>query len=166
MSYKSAWSNPSIELDPQNDGATVRKAFIFEGFLNLGTLPLITHPRTILPYLLAHPNQVNSTSVFFARLFGIIVVAALTPGLWSGARNTRNGIESRSVMYKALGGAELVLIPMLMNEVIKGGGYDAVLGYKTALMGVLSVTPPLLWRIWVLYVKPELLGRYREVKRE
>jgi len=166
MSYKSAWSNPAIELDPRNDGSMVRKAFIFEGFLNLGTLPLITHPRTILPYLLNHPNHINATSVFFARLFGIIVVAALTPGLWAAARNTRNGIESRSVMYKALGGAELILIPMLLNEVMKDGAYDAVLGYKTALIGVLSVTPPLLWRIWVMYIKPEMLGKYKEVKRE
>ena len=166
MSYKSAWSNPAIELDPQNDGSSVRKAFILESILNLGTIPLITHPRTILPYLLAHPTQINSTTVFFARLFGVIVVAALTPGLWAGARNTRNGIESRSVIYITLGGAEVLLIPMLMNEVMKGGERNAVLGYWTALMGVLSVTPPLLWRIWVLFVKPEMLGRYREVKRE
>lgn len=69
-------------------------------------------------------------------------------------------------MYTALGGAEVVLIPMLMNEVMKGGTRDAVLGYWTALMGVLSVTPPLLWRIWVLFVKPEMLGRYKEVKGE
>jgi hypothetical protein len=55
---------------------------------------------------------------------------------------------------------------MLMNEVMKGGRGSAVLGYWTALMGVLSVTPPLLWRIWVLFVKPEMLGRYREVKGE
>jgi hypothetical protein len=166
MSYKSAWSDPTLELDPRNDGSTVRKAFLLESILNLGTIPLITHPRTILPYLLAHPNQINSTTIFFARLFGVIVVAALTPGLWAGARNTRNGIESRSVMYITLGGAELVLIPMLMNEVMKGGRGSAVLGYWTALMGVFSVTPPLLWRIWVLFVKPEMLGRYREVKGE
>ena len=166
MSYKSVSLNPSVQLDPQNDGEKVRRAFIVEGFLNLGTLPLITHPRTVLPYLLNHPNQINATSVFFARLFGVIIVAALTPGLFAGARNTRNGIESRSVVYTALGGAELVLIPMLLNEVMKGGRYDAVLGFKTALIGVLSVTPPLLWRIWVLYFRPELLGRYREVKQE
>jgi hypothetical protein len=164
MSYRSAWANPKIELDPQNDGEIVRKAFIVEGFLNLGTLPLITHPRTILPYLLNHPSQINATTVFFARLFGIIVVAALTPGLFAGARNTRNGIESRSTMYITLGGAELLLIPMLINEVMKGGSHNAILGFKTAVMGVLSVTPPLLWRIWVLYVQPKLLGRYREVK--
>ena len=69
-------------------------------------------------------------------------------------------------MYITLGGAEVVLIPMLMNEVMKGGERNAILGYWTALMGVLSVTPPLLWRIWVLFVKPEMLGRYREVKGE
>jgi hypothetical protein len=54
----------------------------------------------------------------------------------------------------------------LMNEVMKGGRGSAVLGYWTGLMGVFSVTPPLLWRIWVLFVKPEMLGRYREVKGE
>jgi hypothetical protein len=166
MSYRSVWANPSIELDPSNDGELVRKAFIFEGFLNLGTLPLITHPRTILPYLLSNPHQINASTVFFARLFGIIVVAALTPGLFAGARNTRNGIESRSVVYTTLGGAELVLIPMLMMEASKKGGLDSILGYKTAVLGLLGVTPPLLWRIWVLFFQPQLLGRYREVKSE
>jgi hypothetical protein len=164
MSYRSAWSNPAIELDPTNNGETVRKAFMIEAFLNLGTLPLITHPRTILPYLLTHPNQINPTTIFFARLVGIIIVAALTPGLFAGARNTRNGIESRSPMYIALGGAELILIPMLVNQASKGGGHDSILGYKTAILGLLGVTPPLLWRMVVLFFKPQLLGRYREAK--
>lgn len=166
MSYKSASADVPIELDPQNDGEYVRKAFLIEGYLNLATIPLITHPRFILPYLLNRPYEINESTVFFARLFGVIVVAALSPGLFAGARNTRNAIESRSIVYIILGGAELLLIPMLLIEALKGGSRDAVLGYRTAVMGVLSIAPPLLWRAYVLFVRPDLLGRYREIKGE
>lgn len=166
MSFKPASANVPIELDPQNNGEYVRKAFMIEGYLNLATIPLITHPRLILPYLLNRPYEINESTVFFARLFGVIVVAALSPGLFAGARNTRNAIESRSIVYIILGGAELLMVPMLLMEALKRGNRDAVLGFKTAVNGVLSITPPLLWRVYVLFVRPNLLGRYREVKRD
>lgn len=164
MSFKPASANVPVELDPQCDGEYVRKAFLIEGCLNFGTLPLITHPRVILSYLLNHPHHINAATVFFARLFGIIVVAALSPGLFVGARSTRNAIESRSIVYIILGGAELLLIPMLAAEALKSGGQDAVLGVKTAVTALCAIAPPLIWRIIVLFVRPDLLGRYREVK--
>lgn len=164
MSYKPASANIPIEVDPKHDGDVVRKAFLIEGCLNLGTLPLITHPRLILPYLLNHPHHVNATTVFFARLFAIVIVGALSPGLFAGARNTRNAIESRSIVYMILGGAEVLLIPFLANEVLKRNRPDAVLGHRTALIAVFSITPPLLWRIFVLFARPDLLGRYRETR--
>lgn len=165
MSYKSASADVAIELDPQNNGEYVRKAFLIEGYLNLATIPLITHPRFILPYLLNRPYEINDTTVFFARLFGVIVVAALSPGLFAGARNTRNAIESRSIVYIMLGGAELLLVPMLLIEALKGSR-DAVLGYRTAVTGVLSIATALVWRAYVLFVRPDSLGRYREIKSE
>lgn len=164
MSYKAASANVPIEVDPQHTGEYVRKAFLIEGCLNLGTIPLITHPRLVLSYLVNRPHELNDTTVFFARLFAVIVVAALSPGLFAGVRNTRNAIESRSIVYTILGGAELFLVPMLIKEAVKGKGGQAVLGFKTAAVGAVAVGLPLLWRAYVLFIRPDLLGKYREVK--
>lgn len=162
--YKEASRDAPIEMDPRHDGEYVRKAFLIEACLNLGTIPLITHPRFVLPYLLNRSADLNVTTIFFARLFGILVVAALSPGLFAGARRTRTAIESRGIVYIILGGAELLLVPMLLNEARLGSSRSAVLGQKTAIMGAISMAIPLVWRLYVLFLRPDLLGRYREVK--
>lgn len=162
--YKEASRDVPIEMDPRHDGEYVRKAFLIEGCLNLGTIPIITHPRFVLPYLLNRPGDVNSSTVFFARLFGIIVVAALSPGLFIGARRSSNAIESRCIVYIILGGAELLMVPMLLNEARLGSSRSAVLGRTTAIIGAISMAIPLVWRLYVLFIRPDLLGRYREVK--
>jgi hypothetical protein len=65
-----------------------------------------------------------------------------------------------------LGLGELGLIPILIAEVRKNGGHDAALSAKTALVAIASLAPLLLWRVYVLYVKPEMIGRYREVREK
>ena len=162
--YKSPTNNPRIELDPAYPGTTIRKAFLIEALLNLGSFPLITHPRFCLSLLLNNPYQVNASSAFFARFFGGLVVGALTPGLLYGYLNTRQGIESRKTVYVSLGLGECVLIPLLVLEAMKGGGLDAALSVHGALAAIMLLAPPLLWRVYVLFLRPDMLGRYREVK--
>lgn len=88
----------------------------------------------VLPYLLNRPHEINDTTLLFARLFGVIVVAALSPGLFAGARNTRNAIKSPSVVYIILSRVRLFLILMLVMDALKGRS-DAVLGYKKQSWG-------------------------------
>ncbi|KAK1925248.1 hypothetical protein DB88DRAFT_185921 [Papiliotrema laurentii] len=165
MPYR-APSSASIQLDPTCTGSTVRRAFLLEALLNLGSFPLVTHTRFCLSLLLNNPSDINPSSILFARLFGGIVVAVLTPALLCGYRNTRQGIESRRPVYIALGLGECALIPLLLGEAMKKGGRGAALSPLGALGAVSLLVPPLLWRIYVLYVKPEMLGRYTEVKDE
>jgi hypothetical protein len=164
MSTKSPATNPPILPSPSATGSTIRTAFLLEALANLFTIPLITHPRLILSYLLLHPVDINPSSILFARLFGGIVVGGLTSALLAGATNTRNGIESRRPTYLMLGLGEACLIPMLAGEAVKGGGSGAAVSVKVAVAAMGMLVPPLLWRIWVLVFRPELLGRYTEVE--
>ncbi|KAJ9610564.1 hypothetical protein H2200_005341 [Cladophialophora chaetospira] len=165
--YKSPGTEITIELDPQHDGNIIRKAFLAESVLNLFTIPLITNTRTILSYLLANPSQINSTSIFFARLFGGLIVGGLTSALWAGLPNTKTGIESRKVVYITLGMGEVFLLPILALEAAKAAsGEEAALSVLGCGATIACLLPPLLWRAYVLFVKPELMGRYREVKRD
>lgn len=161
-SFKSPASNPRIIPDPNQDGSTIRKAFFLEAMANLFTIPLITNTRFVLSFLLLHPSDINPTSVLFARLFGGIIVGGLTSALLAGATNTRNGIESRRPTYLLLGLGEALLIPILAIEAAKGGK-DAALSTKAAVLSIGLLAPPLLWRLYVLFIRPDLLGRYRDV---
>jgi len=159
---KSPATNPSITPDPTYTGSTIRKAFLAEAIANLFTIPLITNTRSTLSFLLLRPAHINPTSILFARLFGGLVVGGLTSALLAGATNTRNGIESRRPVYLLLGVGEALLIPILLLEWFKDGGRDAALSKKVAGMSIAMLAPPLIWRLYVLCVRPDLLGRYSE----
>jgi hypothetical protein len=47
-------------------------------------------------------------------------------------------------------------------EVGKGGGKNAALSVKMAVGCIGVLLPPLVWRCYVLLVKPDLLGKYRD----
>jgi hypothetical protein len=166
MSTKSPATNPPIHPDASQNGSTIRKAFLAEAIANLFTIPLITNTRWTLSLLLNHPSHINPTSILFARLFGGIVVGGLTSALLAGYSNTCNGIESRRVVYLMLGLGEAMLIPVLLLEALKGGSKDAALSVKVAVGSILCLAPPLIWRLYVLVVRPDLLGRYTEGKRD
>lgn len=166
MPTKSPTTNPTIVPDPDKPGSIIRKAFLLEALANLFTLPLLTHTHWTLSLFTLHPSQITPPTILFARLFGGIVVFGLTSALLVGATNTRNGIESRRPTYLLLGMGEAGLIPILLLEAGKGGGKDASLSVRSAWVasGVLAGT--LVWRCWVVFGKPEWLGRYMEEGEE
>jgi hypothetical protein len=161
---KSPATNPNITPDPAHTGSVIRKAFVLEAIANLFTIPLITNTRFVLSFLLLHPSHINPSSILFARLFGGIIVGGLTSALLIGATNTRNGIESRRPTYVLLGLGEVCLLPILALEAAKGNGRDAAISVKVAVLSIGMLAPPLMWRLFVLFVKPEFLGRYTETK--
>ncbi|KAF3043467.1 hypothetical protein E8E12_009064 [Didymella heteroderae] len=163
-SPKSPAANPNVTPDPQTDGSTIRKAFLAEAIANLCTIPLITNTSWVLSLILNHPSDINPSSILFARLFGGLVVGGLTSALLVGYTNTRNGVESRRPTYLLLGVGEALLIPILVNEMLKDGGRDAAVSKKVAGISIGMLLPPLLWRIYVLGVRPDLLGKYTEKK--
>lgn len=148
-----------------HNGSTIRKAFITESLFNLCTLPLLTHTRSILNLLLARPSDINPSTILFARLCAGLIIGALTPALWLGAANTRMGIESRRPVYMVLGGGEVCLIPVLIREALKHGDRTAALSEHGAWACVAMLAPPLMWRVYSLFINPDVFGRYDE-KRE
>ena len=167
--YKSPVINPMIQVDPAHTGKTVRKAFFLESVLNLFTLPLIFAPQRVLSWIVLDPLvRINPATVLFARCFGGLVVGALTPALWLGLPQTKTAIESRRTVYLLLAGGEIALIPLLIDQAIKGGDVKAgaAISVKVALMAIAGLLPPLMWRMYVLLARPQMLGRYRNLKDE
>ncbi|WVQ63780.1 uncharacterized protein L199_001934 [Kwoniella botswanensis] len=142
-----------------HSGPVVRKVFLLEAFLNLLSLPLITNTRTVLSYLLRNPAHINASSILFARLFGGIIIGGLTTGLLYGAAH----IPSRRAVYWTLGMGEVFLIPILALE---STNPQSALTRKTALASIGLLAPPLAWRVYLLYMRPEWIGRERAGKNE
>lgn len=161
---KSPASNPNVSPDPEQNGSTIRKAFFLEAAANLCTIPLVTNTHFTLSFLLNNTADLNSASILFARLFGGIVVGGLTSALLAGSTNTRNGIESRRPTYLMLGLGEAFLIPIFLLELLKDGSLDAAISKKVAMTSIVCLVPPFVWRMYVLCVRPDILGRYKEDK--
>lgn len=162
---KSPATNPYITPDPDVSGSIIRKAFLAEAIANLFTIPLVTNTSWVLSFLLNSPSDINPSSILFSRLFGGLIIGGLTSALLAGYSNTRNGIESRRPTYMMLGIGEALFIPILVNEMLKDGGRNAAISKKVASISIGMLLPPLLWRIYVLGVRPDLLGRYTEKRR-
>jgi hypothetical protein len=100
------------------------------------------------------------TSVAFLQWIGILVLG-ITPRLFLAILNTRTAIQSRRMIYLTLGVGELSLPTMFMLQV-----YDSNAGVgitKNALLTAAGMLVPLVlfFRSYLLFVKPNLQGRYR-----
>jgi hypothetical protein len=65
-----------------------------------------------------------------------------------------------------LGLGEACLLPILAIDAAKGGSADAALSAGTAVGCIGMLAPPLMWRLYVLLVRPDLLGKYTEMQED
>ena len=156
-----------IVIDPHLRGTVIKRAFAIESLLNLTSIIAITHPREVLSRILLHPNHINPASILFIRLIGSLFIAGCTTPLVFGLTDTKRGIEIRRPAYYALGLGEVFFIPLLLADVMKAreNPKEAVLSVKAGLIAIGALLPPLLWRVYVLFVRPEMFGKYRVVDK-
>ena len=164
-------------IDPSASSRLIQRAFLIEAILNLCSFPIITHTRSVLSFVLLHPSDVNASTVLFARLFGAVVIGGLTPPLLLGARDTREAVESRSRTYTLLGLGEVLMIPLLAQQALMEDGAlekavgsglvggDKALSTKAAVLAMGMLLPPLLFRVWAMFIRPGGLGSVAREKK-
>lgn len=153
-----------VELDPSAPGTVVRRAFALEALLNLFTLPLLFYPKSILSHVVDDPATITPITELLAQVFAVLVVGALTPALLLGFPNTRQAIESRRAVYYVLGYGEFALILLLAWHALSGWEKRG-LSQWACWGAIVFLIPPVLWRVFVLFFKPDMIGRYREYQR-
>lgn len=154
-----------ITVDPAFPGTSLKRLFLLEGTLNLcGAVPMLFYPGTALSYLSSSLTP-NPTAENLIQLLGALTVG-ITPQLFLALPDSKQAIESRRTVYITLGAGEVMMVPLLLWMAWKGENGGMGLSPKSCLMAALNLATPLAWRAYVLYIRPEMLGRYRESKVE
>lgn len=153
-------SSSTVEMDPTTPGTFIRYAMAIEGALNiLGALPMLLIPATLLHHITTSPLEVIDTSVALLQWIGALILG-ITPQLFLAIPNTRTAIESRRMVYLTLGAGELSLPAVFMLQAY--GSNAGVRITRNALVLATGILVPLvLFRSYVLFAKPSLLGRYK-----
>ncbi|KAG9689473.1 hypothetical protein KCU95_g8009, partial [Aureobasidium melanogenum] len=154
-----------IEVDPSAPGSVMRFALGFETVANVvGGTWMVFFPQSFLGMLVNSPSDMTPTAVTWTQVTGALVYALAAP-LVLAFPNSRRGIESRAPAYYTLGAGEVGVTAVTLYKAFADGGDSG--WTKNALLGASSaLLPALAWRLYVLFGKPEWIGRYREVSRK
>ena len=137
----------------------IQTAFGLEAVVQIASgLALITSPQSATNFLTSGPSMPSAImpaiTMDLFQLIGIALLALTTP-LVMGLPEGPLAVERRRIAYYVLGGAEVLLVPFLSWKALTGSG-----GVQPAraiqLAG--SMVPFLAFRIWAVWVKPEMLA--------
>ncbi|KAJ9648040.1 hypothetical protein H2199_001817 [Coniosporium tulheliwenetii] len=134
-------STPIIP-DPAAPGTIMRYALGIEAAINLlGCAGMLFFPSRFLNLLASKPSEITATATTVTQWLGALGYILTVPMLLA-IPNTRRGIESRTTAGRV------------------GDEQEGL------LLGMGSMLPHLPWRAWVLFRRPEWIGRYREERKE
>jgi len=160
----SAMSSDPVELDPSADGTVMRYALVTEAAFNIiGATGMMLYPSEFLSLMVTNQSQVTAASASLMQWLGGLVYGLTVPLLLC-LPNTRTAIESRPTVYHTLLAGEGVLIPLLMYQASASPSFG--LTWKALFVCSLNMAGPCLWRLFVLFRRPELMGRYRDVRKD
>ena len=137
-----------------------KKALLFEGCANLvGGSGMILAPTTFLRFLLPTTVLVTPLAVQLTQWLGGIVLALNTP-LLLAYPDTKEGIASRPTAYWTLAAGEVALLGVMGLQMLKPSAVGAQNVLTERAMGAtwLVLGSTLAWRLYVLLVKPEMMG--------
>jgi len=150
-----------VEVDPDAKGTPIRWALGVEALLNIvGGTWMVFWPAQFLRLVVPKPSDVTPAAMISVQHYGGLVYALTVPIILA-IPNTRRAIESRISTYYLLGSAEIAIICLSLYQAYGPAGGT---GFTTNSLASASagVAPVFLWRLFVLFRKPEWLGRYRE----
>ncbi|KAF2654370.1 hypothetical protein K491DRAFT_693899 [Lophiostoma macrostomum CBS 122681] len=158
-------NNPTHTLlDPTASGTVLQYALAIESTLNLifATYILLL-PTSFLSFLTPSTSTpITPLSTTLAQLFALMIYTLTIPMLLA-IPNTRRGIELRAPVYTYLGLSEVMLIGLFVYLGLGVGAEASGISGKAVVAVVGNLVPPCLFRWYVLGVRPEWMGRYRDV---
>ncbi|KAJ2996086.1 hypothetical protein NUW58_g1081 [Xylaria curta] len=159
-------SKALVEIDPSAPGTIVRIALAAESVINLFlAAPMIFNAKGAFEGLYLSDGKSaapHAASIF--QLFGLNIVA-MTVAMVLALPNKPGAIELRQTSYQMIGAFEALALPITFWQAWVAGEEGSGLNPNKLIWGFALPMGVLLgFRTWVLFVKPEWMGKYR-VKR-
>lgn len=159
-----------LEMDPNTPATGIRIAFVAESIANLVMgLPMVLNPRSaiqgqFLPFIDRSTDllqqQPSPEAASLAQYMGVFTLA-LNAGLWLGVPNKPGAIEIRRTVYSMLAGLEVIFVAVVLWQVLIGGEGATGVSLDKAMRGFLiPMSTACLLRLWVLFKRPQSMGRY------
>ncbi|EXK24733.1 hypothetical protein FOMG_18560 [Fusarium oxysporum f. sp. melonis 26406] len=153
----------SVEIDPSAPGTIVRILLAAESAFNIfSAIPMIFHAEEALGrmYLSDDPAAVLHAAPVM-QLLGISL-AAMTVPIVLAIPNKAGAVEKRRTTYQMLASFEALALPVLFWQARISGEASSRL-YPSKLTGSfgLAMGVALGFRVFVLLMKPEWMGKYR-----
>ncbi|MCJ1294291.1 hypothetical protein MMC34_005849 [Xylographa carneopallida] len=150
-----------VQIDPSAAGTTIRWALAAEAGINaLTSAFMIFKPSTLLQMISVSSSSPDPVAAAMLQWLGGLTLALIAP-LLLAFPNTKSGIESRPVVYATLLSMEVALLPLITWQAMTGH----TLSSKSLVNVAATFIGPILWRLWILWYRPELMGRYTEDKK-
>ncbi|KAL8636528.1 MAG: hypothetical protein Q9228_006088 [Teloschistes exilis] len=145
----------------------IQIALALEAGLNIcGATLMLLFPRPILAYLSSapsrtasdpNPSSVSPTTIQLLRWLAALVYG-LTPQLLLALPSSRGARDKRWIVYITLGAGEGALIVMMLLQALLRQKGEGGLTRRALLGCVAGLTPFMVWRIYALGGRPEMLA--------
>jgi hypothetical protein len=156
-------ANISVEIDPSAPGTIIRIALAAESAFNVFmAIPMIFNAKEALGRMyLSDGNPVAPHAASMMQLFGISL-AAMTVPMVLAIPNKVGAIETRRTTYQMLSSFEVFALPLSCWQAWFAGEAGSGLNPDKVIWGLgMGMGVALGFRVWVLLVKPEWMGKYR-----
>ncbi|KAF5567279.1 amidohydrolase family [Fusarium napiforme] len=156
-------AKPSVEIDPSASGTIVRIVSAAESTFNiLLAIPMIFNAEKAFKrmYLTDNPSAAPLAAPVM-QLCGISL-AAMTVPMMLGIPNKAGAVEKMRSTYQMLASFEAMAVPLLFWQAwLPGEDGSGVYPTKLTLASGLAMSVVLGFRAFVLFMKPEWMGRYQ-----
>lgn len=153
----------SMEIDPSAPGTIIRIILAAESAFNVFlAIPMIFDAKEALGRMYLSDGKSaapHAASIF--QLFGISL-AAMTVPMVLAIPNKTGAVEARRITYQMLASFETLALALSFWQASVLGEAGSGLNPSKVIWGLgLGMGLALAFRAWVLFVKPEWMGKYR-----
>ncbi|KAF5716142.1 amidohydrolase family [Fusarium mundagurra] len=153
----------SVEIDPSASGTIIRIVSAAESTFNiLLAIPMVFNAEKAFQrmYLTDDPSAAPLAAPLM-QLCGISL-AAMTVPIMLGIPNKAGAVETRRITYQMLASFEAMAFPLLFWQAwLAGEAGSGIFPTKLTWGSGLAMGVTLGFRVFVLFMKPEWMGKYQ-----
>jgi len=142
--------------------SSIQYALATEAFVNVvSATAFIFYPSFCLSYALP-TSTIPASTTSLLQAFGTMVYTLTVPMVLC-LPNGPHAAHTRKIVYYMLGAGEMFLIPLFLYKGLKNGE-DSGFGDQFMIAAAGNLVPPLGWRIWCFWRRPEWFGLVKDGK--